>query len=254
MANIPTVDAYLERIGLEGAPAIDLDGLAVLQASHLSAVPFENLDVHAGTGVRTDTGWSLPKIVERDRGGWCFENNGSFGWLLRELGFDVTYTGAYVLLEPPDYEHMSHLCLIVQLDQPYLVDVGFGDSFIGPLPIDGRHVDDGNAIHAVVFDDPWFTLVEVNADVIDISPNQRPLYRFERIARSLPDFDIESDRLQTHSHFTEKPFATRLIDGGPDRVTLLSDRLKFRRNGEWTEQPVDPSDWEAVYQEWFFGR
>jgi N-hydroxyarylamine O-acetyltransferase len=245
------VDRYLNRIGLSEAPDVDLVGLTVLQAAHLSSVPFENLDVHARTGVRTDTDWSLPKIVERNRGGWCFENNGAFGWLLRELGFDVTYTGAYVLLEPPDTEHMSHLCLIVELEQPYLVDVGFGDSFMGPLPIDGRRVDDGNAIHAVIFDDPWFILVEANANVIEMSPSERPLYRFERIARTLPDFDVESIRLQHDSHFTDKPFATRLIDGGPDRVTLLADRIKHRRNGEWCEEPVDPEAWDAVYRKWF---
>jgi N-hydroxyarylamine O-acetyltransferase len=251
MTATPSVEAYLRRIGLTEAPAADFDGLATLQAAHLSTVPFENLDVHARTGVRTDTEWSLPKIVERRRGGWCFENNGAFGWLLREIGFDVTYTGAYVLLEPPDTEHMSHLCLIVEIDQPYLVDVGFGDSFIGPLPIDGQGIDDGNAIHAVVFEEPWFTLVEVNANVIEVSPSQRQLYRFERIARSLPDFDIESDRLQHGSSFTDKPFATRLIDGGPDRVTLLEDRIKLRRNGEWTEEPVQPNDWDTVYTKWF---
>lgn len=254
MPTPPTVAAYLERIGLERAPSVDLGGLALLQASHLSTVPFENLDVHARSGVRTGTGWSIPKIVGRHRGGWCFENNGAFGWLLRELGFDVTYTGAYVLLEPPDYDHMSHLCLIVQLDQPYLVDVGFGDSFTRPLSIDGQRINDGNATYAVEFDEPWFTLMEMNANVIDISPGGRPLYRFERIARTLTDFDGESERLQTHSHFTEKPFATRLMDGGPDRVTLLEDRLKLRRNGKWTEQPVDPTDWDAVYHEWFMPR
>jgi N-hydroxyarylamine O-acetyltransferase len=253
MTDTPTVEAYLRRIGLSEAPTVNLEGLATLQAAHLSAVPFENLDVHARTGVSTDIGWSLPKIVERDRGGWCFENNGAFGWLLRRLGFDVTYTGAYVLLDPPDTEHMSHLCLIVELDQPYLVDVGFGDSFIRPLPMDGRRINDGNAIHAVVFDEPWFTLVEANENVIDLSPSERPLYRFERIARSLPDFDIESDRLQRGSSFTDKPFATRLINGGPDRVTILEDRIKLRRDGAWTEEPVQPDAWNAVYTEWFRG-
>lgn len=251
MTNGPSVERYLRRIGVSEPPEPNLDALTMLQAAHLSAVPFENLDVHARTGVRTDTDWSIPKIVERHRGGWCFENNGAFGWLLGELGFDVAYTGAFVLLDPPDTEHMSHLCLIVTLDQPYLVDVGFGDSFIGPLPIDGQQVDDGNRIHAVVFEDPWFTLFEVNAHVVEISPGRRPLYRFEHIERSLPDFDIESERLQTHSHFTEKPFATRLIDGGPDRVTLLHDRIKLRRAGEWAEEPVEADRWDGIYQEWF---
>ncbi len=31
------------------------------------------------------------KIVTRNRGGYCFELNGLFGWLLSEIGFDVTH-------------------------------------------------------------------------------------------------------------------------------------------------------------------
>lgn len=251
MTNGTGVERYLRRIGVSEAPKPDLDGLAMLQAAHLSAVPFENLDVHARTGVRTDTGWSVPKIVERHRGGWCFENNGAFGWLLGELGFDVDYMGAYVLLDPPDTEHMSHLCLMVYLDQPYLVDVGFGDSFIRPLPITGERIDDGNAIYVVEHAEPWHTLFEVNANVVELDSDRRSLYRFEHIERSLPDFDIESERLQSHSHFTDNPFATRLIDGGPDRVTLLHDRIKLRRAGEWTEEPVEADRWDAIYREWF---
>ncbi len=251
MPSSSTVDAYLARIGLDRAPAVDLEGLTVLQAAHLSTVPFENLDVHARTGVRTDTGWSLPKIVDRHRGGWCFENNGAFGWLLGQLGFDVEYMGAFVLLDPPDIHHMNHLCLLVELDQPYLVDVGFGDAFNLPLPIDGRKLDDGNATFSVEFDDPWFTLVEQNKNVIDLTPAGTPQYRFERVARSLTEFDIESDLLQAGSLFTEKPFATRLIDGGPDRVTLLADRLKLREGGSWTETPVTPDEWDALYTKWF---
>ena len=80
---------YLDRIGLSEAPPVDVDGLEILQRAHLTEVPFENLDVHAGRGVGTGLGWSLPKIVDRRRGGWCFELNGAFSGLLRDLGFEV---------------------------------------------------------------------------------------------------------------------------------------------------------------------
>jgi hypothetical protein len=45
--------------------------------------------------------------------------------------------------------------------------------------------------------------------------------------------------------------ATRLIDGGPDRVTLLSDRLKIRRDGAWTETAVTAAQWDDVLDKWF---
>jgi hypothetical protein len=51
--------------------------------------------------------------------------------------------------------------------------------------------------------------------------------------------------------WTTTRFATRLIDGGPDRVTLLSDRLKIRREGTWTEQAVSEEQWAEMLHTWF---
>ena len=45
--------------------------------------------------------------------------------------------------------------------------------------------------------------------------------------------------------------ATRLLEGGPDRVTLLRDRLKLRRSGEWSEEPVSADAWAATLHQWF---
>ena len=76
------VDAYLDRIGIPGPIAPDLDNLERLQRAHLTAVPFENLDVYARRTVRTDDDWSVSKVVGAGRGGWCFELNGAFATLL----------------------------------------------------------------------------------------------------------------------------------------------------------------------------
>ena len=73
--------------------------LAASQLAHLTQVPFENLHVFHRRGVRTDTDWSYPKIVEQRRGGWCFELNGCFGALLRAVGFTVDYISCQVWSE-----------------------------------------------------------------------------------------------------------------------------------------------------------
>lgn len=239
-----TATDYLSRIGLRQPPGTDLDALTVLQQAHLAHVPFENIDVYRQTGVRTDLDWSLDKLVGRRRGGWCFENNGAFGWLLRALGFTVTYLGAYVLLEPADVENMSHLCLRVDLDEPYLVDVGFGDSFTSPIPLtDGRQGPDG---YRLEHGDEWITLIHQ-------TEKSEPQYRFTLAPYGLADFTEQSERLQVvgTSGFTEKPFATRSLGTGTNRVTLLADRIKFRRDGSWTEEPVDTDDWDEVANQWF---
>ncbi|MEE8331283.1 MAG: arylamine N-acetyltransferase, partial [Acidimicrobiia bacterium] len=66
-------------------------------------------------------------------------------------------------------------------------------------------------------------------------------------------FDASNEFLQTSptTHFTAKPFATRLLAGGPDRVTLVHDRLKLRRGGIWTETLVPERDWPGALLEWF---
>ena len=241
------VSRYLARIGLCEAPQLSVDGLRVLQLAHLTTVPFENLDIVSGSGVRTDAEWSVPKIVDRGRGGWCFENNGAFAALLAALGFDVARLGAAVLLTGPN-QVIDHLTLEVALDEPYLVDVGFGDSFITPLRLNQPGTQDGGSGTFEFINSSQGLTLTKHDDGVPV-----PQYRFRRINRSLADFDETSERLQADPelHWSQKPFATRLIDGGPDRVTLLSDRLRIVRNGELTETPVEPADWGDMVLKWF---
>ena len=71
------------------------------------------------------------------RGGWCFEMNGLFAWALRELGFQVTLLGASVVRAgAPPKPQPDHLVLEVDLERPYLADVGFGDGLLEPLPLE----------------------------------------------------------------------------------------------------------------------
>jgi N-hydroxyarylamine O-acetyltransferase len=242
------VSAYLARIGLAGPFEPDLANLERLQRAHLTAVPFENLDVYHRRGVRTGLDHSVPKVVERWRGGWCYELNGAFGALLAELGYEVIRHGAFVLFDFESPEP-DHLALEVRLGRPYLVDVGFGDSFIRPLPLDdpGPH-DGGTGDYAFEFGGGETTLLEVGPD-----GERRPLYRFGPEPFDLADFECASHHLETDPflRWTQVPFATRLVEGGPDRVTLLADRLKLRRAGEWTERPVTAERWAGELMAWF---
>lgn len=242
------VDAYLSRIGFDRNPAVNLQTLSALQRAHLSTVPFENLDVVAGVAVRTDLEWSFDKVVSRGRGGWCFELNGAFSALLSEIGFDVRLLGAAVLLDGPN-QLIDHLALEVTLDKPYLVDVGFGDSFIIPLELNRTGPQDGLVGNFEFIGSAQGTTLTR----LDDTGTPVPSYRFKRMNRTLDEFTPASDRLQSDPelHWRNKPFATRLIDGGPDRVTLLSDRLVFIVDGVRSESPVAKADWTTVLEEHF---
>lgn len=241
------VDGYLERIGITGPVEPTLDNLERLQRAHLTAVPFENLDVFARRGVRTEDDWTVGKVVVRRRGGWCFELNGAFSALLTTLGYQVKRVAADVLYGNI-YPMPTHHSIEVMLDRSYLVDVGFGDSFIRPLPLDspGPH-DGGSGEYGFVFEDGHTTLVSFGEE------GPEPHYRWGPDGHQPEDFSEASTYLQTTPglRWTQARFATRLLDGGPDRVTLLEDVLKFRRDGVWTEHPVTPEEWEGLLLEWF---
>lgn len=127
---------YLKRIGFAGSAAPDLATLTAIVQAHVSAVPFENVDVQLGRPLDTSVERAFDKIVNRRRGGWCYEMNGVLGWALRELGFDVTRIAAGVMRETMgDAQMGNHLALIVTLDRRYLVDGGFGSALWAPLPM-----------------------------------------------------------------------------------------------------------------------
>ena len=133
------VAAYLERINYHGTTVPSAETLRALQVAHLQTVPFENLSIHAGEPIVLEDEALLTKIVKRRRGGFCYECNGLFAALLRALGFDVTMLAAEVAKKDGGYtQPFEHMTLMVNGGRRWLVDVGFGDSFLEPLLLDER--------------------------------------------------------------------------------------------------------------------
>src|SRR5207253_7331000 len=128
------VAAYLGRIGYNGKVSTTIETLRGLHRAHLLSVPFENLDISLGRQILCNEDAFLRKIVERRRGGFCYEMNGAFAALLRAIGFRVTLLSARVPQpDGGDGLEFDHLTLRVDFEEPYLADVGFGDSFMEPL-------------------------------------------------------------------------------------------------------------------------
>lgn len=131
-------EQYLARIMYEGGLEPSYRALAALQAAHLHTVPFENLDIHLNRPITLDLTKVYKKVVEKRRGGFCYELNGLFGWLLGTLGYEVTLLTARVVNGEGELGHpFDHLALMVTMNEKrWLVDVGFGHSFEAPLEID----------------------------------------------------------------------------------------------------------------------
>ena len=132
------LDAYFKRIGYSGSRAPTLDTLKGLHFTHALAVPFENLTVLGGGPVLIDLKSLQTKIVQGNRGGYCFEVNGLFAAVLRALGFKVTTLIGRVRWKAPEEieTNRSHMMSLVDLPEGrFLADIGFGGvTMTGPIP------------------------------------------------------------------------------------------------------------------------
>ncbi|MGD9647634.1 MAG: arylamine N-acetyltransferase [Pirellulales bacterium] len=131
------LDAYLARIGYTGSREPKPDTLAALHLAHAQSIPFENLDVLLGRGIRLDLASLEQKLVRDRRGGYCFEQNLLFAAVLEALGFRVARLAARVRLGATRVLPRTHMCVAVDVDGTlYLADVGFGaEGLYLPIPL-----------------------------------------------------------------------------------------------------------------------
>ena len=238
------VRAYLSRIQVDPESKIvtepTLEALRELHQQHLYAVPFENLDIHFGVPIVLDLDRILGKVVSGRRGGFCYELNGAFAWLLSELGYDVTMLSAEVARANGGYGiPFDHMTLRVDIDgTPWLADVGFGDNFLHPVPIDDQLAGE----YRLTSDGEIWTLA--HGDVAK--------YRFTLTPRRLEDYVAACHYQQTseESTFTQRVVTTRATPGG--RITLTRERLIRYRAGEKTETPIDDDcEWRRALEKHF---
>jgi len=130
-----SVEAYLSRIGYSGSAPPTLKTLNALQSKHNESVPYENLDIMNGVPLSLDIPRIYDKVVTRRRGGYCFELNGLFAWLLRRLGFGVTEHFARYLRDEPVLPMRRHRVILTETEgETYICDAGVG-AFVPTFPL-----------------------------------------------------------------------------------------------------------------------
>jgi N-hydroxyarylamine O-acetyltransferase len=131
---------YFSRIGFHGSASSDFATLKSMMRCQLFSVPFENLDVQDGKIVSLAPEEIYGKIVERRRGGYCYEVNGLFAMALEELGFSYQFIAARPMTYPVR-RPKTHMVIVVTFDdQQWLCDLGFG-SFGIREPVNLRWLD-----------------------------------------------------------------------------------------------------------------
>jgi N-hydroxyarylamine O-acetyltransferase len=243
------VAAYLTRIAYCGPTEPTAETLRAIHHAHLLSVPFENLDIPLGRKIILDEDAILHKIVDQRRGGFCYELNGAFAALLRALGFHTTLLSARVARdaggESPEFDHLT---LRVDLQDPWLADVGFGESFLEPLRLEsGREQLDPAGT---------FRLVQVEERLqmkkLESSGRWKRQYSFGLHPRSLNDFAGMCHYHQTspESHFTQNRICSRATPDG--RITLSGTKLIVTRRGQRQERTLFSEDeWNNAIQEHF---
>ena len=240
---------YLARIHFTGPVDPTPDTLRRLHLAHLRAVPFENLDISLSRPIVCDEQRFLHKIVTLRRGGFCYELNGAFAALLRVLGYTVTLLSARV--SRPDGSasaEFDHLALHVHLDEPWLADVGFGDSFLEPLRLkDG--IEQEQHGHRFRIAEVGNVMIVQRQDPAGLWKSQ---YQFRLVPRQLSDFAPRCHFHQTspESHFTQQRICTLPTPGG--RITLSDLKFIRTRNGKREERLLNHErEWLAVLEKDF---
>lgn len=233
--------AYFERIAYTGATEPTLENLRQIQTAHLLSIPFENLSIHMPRPIILDVDLLFAKIVGERRGGYCFEQNGLFGAVLREMGYEVQRIECVI------YNHelqrfsvtMCHMGLLVHLDgKRYLVDVA--SSFLEPLDVDSRDIywQKSGQFQIRNEGERYFLYRQLHG-----AEQPELAYLFFLRPHDLEDYEPANEYMQQsqHSSFTQKRLCTQMKAEG--RYTL-SDRSFIYTTwaGERHESPVNSED------------
>lgn len=238
------LNGYLSRINYTESLEISHSCLRTLHRAHLFHIPFENLDIHLKKHIRLDDPIRIyHKIVEQQRGGFCYEQNGLFALMLRQTGFSVSLIEARVSRADGGFGvPFDHLALIVELDERWLVDVGFGDSFTEPLRLDNSEIQSQYGQHFRIQHDGRRGVYSRQKG----DETWYDEYEFYLTPRHLIDFTPGCEYHQTspQSSFTKKQICSLATATG--RKTITPTSLIFTENGIRSEQAIKS---EQEYQE-----
>ncbi|PCJ69852.1 MAG: arylamine N-acetyltransferase [Rhodobiaceae bacterium] len=229
------LDGYFSRIGYAGPREPTLEVLTAIQFAHATSIPFENLSILFGKGVKLDLPTLQDKIVGSARGGYCFEQNGLALAVLKQLGFDAFGLVGRVrwMVSEDQAAPLTHMLIHVTIDgKVYIYDGGFGGvrltgvlELVPDLVQPTRHED-----HRLVKTGIHYT-VQVDLSIADAERNWADVCQFTLEPQSPVDYELGSWYTSTHpdSLFVNNLIVERPFEGG--RRMIFNDTFVERLRG-----------------------
>jgi N-hydroxyarylamine O-acetyltransferase len=243
------LSAYLRRISYAGSLDPDAPTLTALHRAHIAAIPFENLDVMLGRGISVELDDIQAKLVNRKRGGYCYEHGLLFAAALEQLGYPVHRLLARTGDPETRPRPRSHLVLGVQASgQRWLADVGFGSGLLEPLPL---------AATGPRRQGEWtYQLVPGTSGAWQLRERQREewvaLYSFTEAPEYWVDIDVANYTTSTRprSPFVQRPIVVRKDDTSVSQ--LLGRQFSVIRPGQPArERQLDDTEFAGTLHEVF---
>jgi N-hydroxyarylamine O-acetyltransferase len=230
---------YLKRIDYNDVIDVTDEVLTSLHKKHVFQIPFENLDVYYKRMFDLDIGNVYQKVVNDRRGGFCYELNLLFNWLLNEFGFSSRIIASRIFNEDgslgPEFDHMS---VYVKTEKEFLIDVGYGELFVTPIEIKSGVQFDGRNYFQIEKENHGAYIVSMSPDGLNYSKR----YTFCLDSVKAEDFDAICFDKQTNpnSYFVKNVICTKPTNTG--RVTIFNDKLIEKIGELRMETPIQEDE------------
>lgn len=251
MADSPLrLHAYLERIGYDGPLTPSVETLRRLHRAQVMSIPFENINLFLGRPIKVDPASIVTKLVDEQRGGYCYELNGLFFLVLQHLGFTVTPLAARVFngeaFMPP-----SHRLTMIDIEgERWIADVGFGgNGLIEAVPLELER-------EFPQYLDSYHYISDLQLGYVfqhKLAGHWRNLYAFTLEERHPADYERMNHFTSTspESHFTQHTICAIATDEA--RIILYNDELKIRRPDETITTTIEGRDAYLETLQRYFG-
>jgi N-hydroxyarylamine O-acetyltransferase len=240
---------YLDRIKYSGEIELNIEGITKLMRSQLFSVPFENIDVQAGKVISLNGDDIVDQIVNKNRGGYCYQINGLFSLALQEIGIPHYYVAARPMVNPGQ-NPKTHLGIIATIEnEEYLIDLGFGGNSIRkPLKLSETETE-------VQHDSDTFTLVKTEENEfllqILIGKEWSNLYSFGLTPQRWIDFKPANHYNYSHPDSVFVQNLIVVLQNPEGKKIVFKNAVKSVTNGETEIVSFEGDQLESILESEF---